>query len=161
MTKITFRPDQAAVAAEMLDLDQSGAAHLQSVAPFDDHRALLGELLEAKVRELRELLDPVQVDVRQLHSTRVDADQLEGWARDRRGRPGASRDSSHEGGLPRSQLAGQQDHVAGHQALAQVLADGLRLRSGVGDDVMQTGPTRFPPPPPPSPPPPPPAPLPP
>src|SRR5260370_3461833 len=51
MTKITFRPDQAAVAAEMLDLDQSGAAHLQTVAPFDDHRALLGELLEAEVRQ--------------------------------------------------------------------------------------------------------------
>src|SRR5260370_19220644 len=114
MTKITFRPDQAAVAAEMLDLDQSGAAHLQSVAPFDDHRALLGELLEAKVRELRELLDPVQADVRQLHSTRVDADQLEGWARDRRGRPGASRDASHEGGLPRSQLPRQPDPLPGH-----------------------------------------------
>src|SRR5260370_35453515 len=99
MTKMAFRPDQAAVAAEMLDLDQSGAAHLQSVAPFDDHRALLGELLEAKVRELRELLDPVQVDVRQLDSTRVDAHQLEGWARDRRGRTGTPRNPSHEGGL--------------------------------------------------------------
>src|SRR5260370_5088294 len=86
MTKITFRPDQAAVAAEMLDLDQSGAAHLQSVAPFDDHRALLGELLEAKVRELRELLDPVQVDLRQLHSTPADPDQLEGVDHHRPGR---------------------------------------------------------------------------
>src|SRR5260370_10766278 len=99
MTKITFRPDQAAVAAEMLDLDQGGAAHLQAVAPFDDHRALLGQLLEAKVRQLRELLDPVQVDVRHLQATRVDAHQLKGWARDRRGRPRAPRDPSHERGL--------------------------------------------------------------
>src|ERR1700681_1175536 len=82
MTKITLRPDQAAVATEMLYFDQGRGAHLQTVAPFDDNRALLGQLLETQVCQLRQLLDPVQVDVRQLYRTREDAHQLEGWARD-------------------------------------------------------------------------------
>src|SRR5438309_1516631 len=39
MTKITDRPDQAAVAAKVLDLDQRGAVHLDPVPPLDHDRA--------------------------------------------------------------------------------------------------------------------------
>src|SRR5207244_5133530 len=35
MTKITFRPDQAAVAAEVIDLDQRGCVDGKALAPLD------------------------------------------------------------------------------------------------------------------------------
>src|SRR5689334_21833293 len=38
MTKIMFGPDQAAVAAEMLQLDHGGIVDLEAVAPLDHHR---------------------------------------------------------------------------------------------------------------------------
>ena len=137
MTKITLRPDQAAVAAEVLDLDQRGARHLQTIAPFDDERAILGELLQAKAAELGAVLDAIKVDVSNLHRPGVDANQLKGWARDGRHRAGAPCHAAHESGLPRSELAGQQDHVAGSKALAQAFAGGLGLCRRGGDELVR------------------------
>src|SRR5690348_3020617 len=45
MIKIMFSPDQAAVPAEVLDVDQRGAVDLQPVAPLDDDRAAVGKLV--------------------------------------------------------------------------------------------------------------------
>ena len=123
MTKITLRPDQAAVAAEVLDLDQSGARHLQAIPPLDDKGTLLGELLQAKAGELGVLLDSVQVDVRELQPAAIDAHQLKGGAGDRRGRPGAARHAADKSRLARAKLADQQHHVADAKAGSEALAD--------------------------------------
>ena len=85
MTKITLRPNEPAVAPEVLDLDQSRTRRAEPVAPLDQHRALVGQLVQAQVCQLRRGLDPVQVDVRELHPAGVDAHQLEGRAGDGRG----------------------------------------------------------------------------
>jgi hypothetical protein len=50
---------------------------------------------------------------------------LERRAGDRRRGPGASRDAAHEGRLAGAQLACQQDHVTGLEALAQALPRSL------------------------------------
>src|ERR1700674_3226452 len=118
MTKITRRPDQAAVAAEVLDLDPRGVVDLQAIAPFDDDRALLGELLEAEVAKLRDVLHAIEIDVGELHPARIHADQLEGWARHRRTRAGALGHAADEGRLARAQLARQEHDIAGAQPFA-------------------------------------------
>src|SRR2546428_4001263 len=66
MTKITCCPDQAAVAAERLDLDQRRTVDLEPVAPLHDDRALFGELLPAPVAPPHAVFHPLQIDVRQL-----------------------------------------------------------------------------------------------
>src|SRR5262245_57408700 len=89
MTKIMLRPDQAAVAAKVLDLDVRRAVDDDALPPLDDHGSLVGELVDAELRQLGAVLDPVEVDVSQLHPTWVDTDQLERRARDAGGRAGA------------------------------------------------------------------------
>src|SRR5258707_14388032 len=143
MTKITVHPDQAAIAAEVLDLDQGRAWHLQAVTPLDDDCALAGQVFEAQVRQLGHVLDPVQIHVGQLYVTRVDAHQLKGGAGNGRGRPGAARHPADEGGLAGPELARQQHHVAHPQALAKGLAGGLCLGGGARRDlVLAKGPSR-------------------
>src|SRR5438094_9503077 len=88
MTKVTLGPDQAAVAAHVLELDERVLVqplrrlrrHLptergrqQPVSPFDHDRAVFGEPLEATVAELPAAPDPVMVDVRELHPPGADS----------------------------------------------------------------------------------------
>ena len=56
------------------------ASQVEAVAPFDHHRALVEQLVEAEVGELARRLHAVQVDVRELHPARIDPHQLEGRA---------------------------------------------------------------------------------
>src|SRR6266571_1466715 len=104
MTKIIFGPDQAAVAAKVLDVDACGSVHVHPVAPLDDDRSVVGELLEPEVTQLGVVLHAVQIDVGELHAARVDAHELEGGARDVGLRAGALSDSADEGGLARAKL---------------------------------------------------------
>jgi len=127
MTKITDRPDQAAVAAKVLDLDQRGVVDLHPVPPLHHHGALPRQLFEAEVAELAAVLDPVEVDVRKLESAGVEAHQLEGRAGDRRIRAGASRHAADKGGLAGAQLTREQDHVARLESLAEALSGVLGL----------------------------------
>src|SRR6266702_898725 len=110
MTKIIFGPDQAAVAAEVLDVDPCGPVHFHAVAPLNEDRSVVGELLEAEVTQLGVVLDAVQVDVGELHTARVDAHELEGGARDVGLRAGALSDSADEGGLARAKLTREEDY---------------------------------------------------
>src|SRR2546426_10960124 len=90
MTKITDRPDQAAVGAKVLDLEVSRAVHFQALPPLHHHGALPSQLFEAEVAQLAAVLDPVEVDVSKLSATRVAAGQLEGRTGARRIAPGAA-----------------------------------------------------------------------
>src|SRR5438067_9161696 len=119
MTKITSGPDHAAVTAEVLEVDQRGPVDLEPVAPLDHDRATLRELFQPEVAQVRAALDPVEVDVGELHAAGVDTDELKRGARNVRFRTGALGEAPHERGLPRAQLAGEQDDIAGAQALAQ------------------------------------------
>ena len=82
MTKIMRGPDQAAVTAEVLDLDLRRPLDLDPVAPLDDDRALVGELLQAEVAKLGAGLDAVQIDVCELNPAGIYAYELEGRAGD-------------------------------------------------------------------------------
>src|SRR5260370_3254982 len=68
MTKITDRPDAAAVTAEMLEVDERSTVDLKTLSPLDDNRASAGQLLESEVRELPAVLDPAPVHVRKLRA---------------------------------------------------------------------------------------------
>ena len=109
----------------MLDFNQRCVGHLQAVAPLDDQSSLVGQLLQAEVGELGGVLDAVQVDVRELHAAGIDAHQLERRAGDRCDRGCAAGHAAHKGGLARSQLARQQDHVTRAQPLSKQLAERL------------------------------------
>src|SRR6266404_3959196 len=113
MTKITNRPDEAAVAAQLLDLDEPRAVDFDALAPLHDNGSLLRELLEAEVAQLRHVLDAVKVHVRQLHAAGIDANQLEGRARHGRLRARALRHAADEGRLARAELAGQEHYIPG------------------------------------------------
>src|SRR5260370_35947371 len=52
MTKITDRPDAAAVTAELLEVDERSTVDLKTLSPLDDNRASAGHLLEPEAREL-------------------------------------------------------------------------------------------------------------
>src|ERR1700736_2729678 len=52
MTNITLRPAQAAVAAEVLELDQGSAGGVEPVAPLHHHGSLQEQLVEAQISEL-------------------------------------------------------------------------------------------------------------
>src|SRR5438309_10283641 len=80
MTKITHRPDQAAVAAKVPDLDQRGAVHLDPVPPLDHDRALLAQPFAAEVAELSVALHPTQVDMRQPQPPGIYPHELAGRA---------------------------------------------------------------------------------
>src|SRR6267378_4654308 len=125
MTKITLRPDHAAFAAQVLELDQSSSRRFEPVPPLHHHRPLVEQLVEPEVPQLRWGFDPIEVDMRELHTPRVHAHELKGWARDRSDRRCASGHAANKGGLPRSQLARQQDHVTRAQPLSKALAEGL------------------------------------
>ena len=127
MTKITSGPDHAAVTAEVLEVDQRGPVDLEPVAPLDHDRAILRELFQSEVAQLRAALDPVQVDVGELHAAGVDADQLKRGACDVRFRTRALGEAAHERGLPRAKLTGEQDDIADAQALAQQQSGPLGL----------------------------------
>src|SRR5207247_500172 len=94
MTKITLRPDQAAVAAEVIDRYLRRPVHVQPLPPLHDDRALCRELVQAEVSQLRALLHSIEVDVRQLETAWVDTDQLERGARHVRHRPRPTQTSS-------------------------------------------------------------------
>jgi hypothetical protein len=126
----------------VLEVDEGRVAGVEPVAPLDDDRSLVEQLVQAEVAELAGCFDPIQVDMGKLDTSRVDANQLEGGARDRSGRSRTTRQAADEGGLPRSQLAGQQDHVPGPQALAEMLSDGFGLRRRAGDLLTQSGRSR-------------------
>src|SRR5438093_4184544 len=157
MTKVTLRPDQTAVAAHVLELDERVLVqplrrlrrHLptewggqQPVSPLDHDRAIFRELLEAKVAELRAALDPVKVDVRELHPPGVDPHELEGRAGDLRPRPRPLCHAAYERGLPRTELAGQEDDVARLQLLAEQHPDALCLGWRVSYVLGQSGRSR-------------------
>src|SRR5712691_2415900 len=118
-TKVTVRPDAPAVAAEMLDRDMRRVFDVDPLTPFDDHRTLLGQLLEPQVGQLGAVLDPVEIDVGKLDPARIDADELEGRACDRGARACPLGQSAHERGLAGAQLTRQQDNVARAQLLAK------------------------------------------
>ena len=72
MVEVSFHPQPAPIASEVLDRDQSrlepphpgfaGPPHRwggKAVAPLDDDRALVQELLEAEVAHLLTVLQPV------------------------------------------------------------------------------------------------------
>jgi len=129
-TKITFDPDAAAVAAQVFDGDQRGVrayGSINPIAPLDDHRSRIQQLVEAQVAKVVALFQAVQVDVSELQAAGIDSDQLEGRTGHRRGRPAASGDSAHERGLARAELSPQEDKVARPQAPAQLLARCLGL----------------------------------
>src|SRR6266566_3036535 len=52
MTKITLRPDHAAVAAQVLEHDQSRGGRIQPFAPFHDHCSLINQLVQAEITQL-------------------------------------------------------------------------------------------------------------
>src|SRR5215831_17049228 len=139
MSKITFDLDQAAVAAEVLDLDPRRAVYIEPVAPLDHDRPLQGQLFQPQVAQLRLALDPIKVDVRQLEAARVDADQLKGRAGNRRHRARAHRYAADEGCLPGSQLAGQEHDIAGEKTLAEQHARAFCFGRGAGDLLTQNG----------------------
>jgi hypothetical protein len=128
MIKIILRPDQAAVAAKVLDLDDRCAVHLQPVAPLHDHGALVGELVEAEVAKLGAALHAIQIDVGKLQPTGIDANQLEGWACDMGFRPDPLRDTTHERRLARTELSDEENDVARPEPLAKPEARPLGLR---------------------------------
>src|SRR6266566_4990401 len=109
MTKITDRPNQAAVAAKVLDLDQRGAV--------DHDGALLGQLFQAEVAELAVALDPIQIDMRQLQPPGIDPHELEGRAGDRRLRARAVRQAADEGRLAGAERTRQEYDVTPPQPL--------------------------------------------
>ena len=75
MTRIIIRaPDQAAVAAQVLDRNVESPVDVEPLSPLDHHRPVLRQLLEAQVAQLRQVLHPVEVDMRELHATWIDAD---------------------------------------------------------------------------------------
>src|SRR2546428_2278184 len=83
-TKVTVGPDEATVAALVLDGDHRGVRAdclVYPIAPLDDHRSRIQQLIEAEVPQLVTFFEPVQVDVRELQATRIDTDELEGRTR--------------------------------------------------------------------------------
>src|SRR5713226_648482 len=129
-TKITVGPDEATVAALVLDGDHCGVRAdclIDPIAPLDDHRSCIQQLIEAEVAQLVTLFEPVQVDVRELQAAWIDADELEGRTRHRRRRSHASGDPTHKCGLARAELAPYEDQIALAQAPAQLFAYGLSL----------------------------------
>src|SRR5229473_1594508 len=66
-TKITVDPDEATVAAEVLDGDHRGVRAdcpihpIYPVAPLDDHGSRIQQLIEAEVAQLVSFFQPVQV----------------------------------------------------------------------------------------------------
>src|SRR6202165_1135944 len=127
MTKITVGPDEAAVAAQMLYRDHRGVDACHSIAPLDDHGSRIEQLVEAEVAQLVAFFQPVQVDVRELQSAWIDADELEGRTRHRRRRAATPGDPAHKCRLARAELSAQEDEVAQAQAPAQHLARGFGL----------------------------------
>src|SRR5260370_27129336 len=127
MTKITLRPYQPAVAAKVFELNERGVLNIKTVTPLNDHRSRIQQLLEAEVAQLIPSLHPVEIDVGQLHAALVDANELERRACNRRSGTCPSRDAPHERGLPRSELAFEQDQVTSAQTASQLLAGGLGL----------------------------------
>src|ERR1700693_1494629 len=128
MTKITLRPDQAAFAAEVLQLDQGGSRRFEPVAPLHHHRSPVEQLVEPEIPELRRGLDAIEVDVRKLQPSRVHANQLKCGTCDRRGRRYATGHPADKGRLSSSQLACQENHVTDAQPLAEALAERLGFR---------------------------------
>src|SRR5260370_25393875 len=129
-TKITFDPDAAAVASQVLDGDHRSVGAdraIDLIAPFDDHGSRIQQLVEAEVAKLVAFFQPVQVDVSELQAAGIDSYQLEGRTGHWRHRPAASGDPSHKRGLARAELSSQQDKVARPQAPAQLLARTLGL----------------------------------
>src|SRR5579864_94482 len=82
MTKIMLGPDQAAVTAEVLDLDHGRAVDLEAVTPLHHHRSAVGQLVEPEIAELEAVLHAIEVDMGQLHAAGIDAHELKGRARD-------------------------------------------------------------------------------
>ena len=111
MTKITFRPDQAAVASEMLDVDKCSIRGFNPIAPLNDDRALVYQVFESQARQLSVVFDSVKIDVRELHAAWVHTNQLKRRARHGRRRADSSRDTAHEGRLSRAELTGDQYHI--------------------------------------------------
>ena len=74
MTKIMLRPDEAAVATQVLDVNSRRAVDLKPIPPLDDDRPQLRELFEAEVAQLGGAFDAVQVDMRQLDPVRAGAE---------------------------------------------------------------------------------------
>src|SRR6266851_2469159 len=140
MTKITRCPDQPAVATKVFELDERGVLGGKTLTPFDDHSSRVQQLLEAEVAQLLPSLEPVEIDVGQLHAALVDANELERRACNRRRGTRPSRDASHEGGLPRSQLALEQNQVTFAETASQLLAGGLGLLGSRG--LTQSGRSR-------------------
>src|SRR5216684_3878365 len=126
-SQILLDSQPAAVAAEVLDGDRGGVRAVHSIAPFDDHRPRIEQLLETEVAQLIASLQAVEVDVRQLQPAGIDADQLECGARHQRSRPTPARNAAHERGLARAELALQEDEIALAQAPAQLHARGFCL----------------------------------
>jgi len=84
MTKITLGPYPAAIAAEMLDFDEGSVWNFNPVAPFDDDRPGVRELIDPNVCEFGAVFDSIEIDVSQLQPARIDAHQLERRAGHRR-----------------------------------------------------------------------------
>src|SRR5450759_3180984 len=109
MTKITLHPDQAAFAAEVLEVDQSRGGRFEPVAPLHHHGSLVQQLVQAEIPQLRLGLDALEVDMSELHPPRVHPNQLKGGTCNKRVRRRATCHTTDKSGLSRSQLAGQQD----------------------------------------------------
>src|SRR5437773_1615541 len=142
MTKITLRPDQAAVAAKVIDRYLRRPVHVQPLPPLHDDRALCRELVQAEVSQLRALLHSIEVDVRQLETAWVDTDQLERGARHVRHRPRPLGDAADERRLAGAQLAGQQHDISLSQPLAEQHPGAFGLGRRAGDFVRQSGRSR-------------------
>ncbi len=139
MTKITDRLDEAAVAAQVFELDQRRAVDVEALSPLDHDSSLAGELFEAKVAQLRAVLDPIQVDMGELHASRVNAHQLERWAGYGSIGAGALRDAADECRLSGAKLADQQHHVAFAQRFAKALPHLFGFCGRVGGLAKQSG----------------------
>src|SRR5579864_9576908 len=127
MTKIMLGPDQAAVAAQVLDLDRRSVLDFEAISPLDHDGALLGQLVQSQVGQLFWIFNSVEVDVSHLHATRIDAHQLKRRAGHPGRRPCALRHAAHERGLAGSELAAQQHDVAGPETFAETPAGELGL----------------------------------
>ena len=80
MAQLPFESEPPVVAAEVLDRNLRGIWRIEAISPLDDYGSLIEQLLEAEVTQLPGRFEPVQVDMRQLNATLVDANQLEGRA---------------------------------------------------------------------------------
>lgn len=132
----------AAISAQVLQRKESALRGVEPIAPLDDHRALIQELVKAQIHQLGTRLEAIEVDVRELNAAGVDAHQLEGWAGDVSCRSRASGDAPDERRLARPEVAFEKQEIPLPQAAAESFAGRFGFLWRAGDQVKQSGRSR-------------------